>query len=296
MPMKSRILAVLGVLAIGIVVVISSQAIPAMAYWRHKPPQSTPTSVARTPTSVVSPTTTTTSKPKPTSTTTSGNPTSTINLSDWNNTSHWERADGYGNGGDFNVGWRADHATTSGSNLIITLDNQSCPSGCSGSPYASAELDSQARYSYGTYTVQMQAAKGSGIVSTFFTYINTGSNGQEKNDEIDVEIPGARPTTLEATYYKLGKSVEYTIQLPFDASAAMHTYSIQWLPNSISWIVDGQTLYTANGSPSTMPTTPSSFILNFWTGTSALNSWLGPFSYTSPLHVTYGSASFTPAS
>jgi len=219
-----------------------------------------------------------------------------LDLSAWNNTSLWTRDDGYTNGGDFNVGWRADHAIATGSQLAITLDNIPCPSSCSNEPYASGEMRTNAAYGYGTYTVSMQAASGSGIVSTFFTYINTTPNGPETNDEIDVEIPGARTNTLEATYYKLGgPGIEHTIALPFDSSLAMHTYAIEWLPNSISWIVDGQTIYTAVGSPATMPTTPSNLILNFWTGTSAVTSWLGPFSYTAPQHVLYGSASFTPA-
>lgn len=220
-----------------------------------------------------------------------------LSLNAWNDASLWTRDDGYTNGGDFNVGWRADHAVATGSQLTITLDNVPCPIGCSGEPYASGEMRTNAVYGYGTYTVSMQAAKGSGIVSTFFTYINTTPNGPETNDEIDVEIPGARTNTLEATYYKLGgPGVEHTISLPFDSSLAMHTYAIEWLPNSISWIVDSQTLYTATGSPATMPTTPSNLILNFWTGTSAVTSWLGPFDYTAPLQVIYGSASFTPAS
>jgi endo-1,3-1,4-beta-glycanase ExoK len=265
--MKARILTILAALALATMVIVSLRATSASAMGLRKTP---------TPTQGKSPT--------------------TINLSNWNDTSLWEHEDGYGNGGVFNVGWRADHATTSGSNLTFTLDNKSCPSSCSGYPYASEEFDTQALYKYGTYTVQMQAAKGSGVVSAFFTYINMSSNdSEEKNDEIDVEIPGARTTTLETTYYKLGKPTEHTIQLPFDASTAMHTYAIQWLPNSISWIVDGQTLYTATGSPSTMPTNASNLDLNFWTGTSELNDWLGPFNYTGPLHVVYGSASFTPA-
>ena len=143
----------------------------------------------------------------------------------------------------------------------------------------------------------MQAASGSGVVSTFFTYINTTPGGAETNDEIDAEIPGARPTTLEATYYKLGVNEgSHVIQLPFDASVAMHTYAIAWLPNSISWIVDGQTMYVASGTPNAMPTTPSNLTLNVWTGTTpTIVSWLGPFTYAAPLSVRYGSASFTAA-
>lgn len=222
----------------------------------------------------------------------------TIDLGNWNDASLWQKQNGYSNGGDFNVGWRADHAA--GYPLLdVTLDNRPCPSGCSKKPYASDELDSVATYGYGTYTVRMQTVKASGVVTTFFTYVNlTPSGNEETNDEIDVEIPGARTNTLEGTYYKEGGyGIEHTIKLPFDSSKAMHVYSIRWLPNAISWIVDGKTLYTAHGSPATMPTHPSNFILNFWTGdTKGIVYWLGPFHYARPLHALYESATFTPAS
>lgn len=220
-----------------------------------------------------------------------------VNLNKWNDTSLWQRQDGYTNGGSFDVGWRADHATVSGTTLDVTLDNRPCPSGCSKQPYASDELDSVARYGYGTYRVRMQTAKSSGVVSTFFTYVNLTPGGKETNDEIDVEIPGARTTTLEATYYKQGgPGIEHTIQLPFDSSAAMHEYAIRWLPDAISWIVDGRTLYTAHGSPATLPTHASNFVLNFWTGdTPGIVGWLGPFHYHHPLHVLYGAASYEAA-
>ena len=221
---------------------------------------------------------------------------SPLNLSNYNDATIWAKQDGYSNGGNFDVGWRADHATVNGSTLDIRLDNVPCP--CSGQPYASDELDSVSKYGYGTYTVQMQASASSGTVSTFFTYVNTTPGGAETNDEIDVEIPGARTTTLEATYYKLGvSSGAHVITLPFDASQAIHTYAIQWLPNSISWIVDGQTLYTVTGSPATLPTNASNLVLNFWSGnTTGIVNWLGALNYSTPLHTYYGSASFTPAS
>ncbi|MBV8153747.1 MAG: family 16 glycosylhydrolase [Candidatus Eremiobacteraeota bacterium] len=223
-----------------------------------------------------------------------------VNLSNWNDTSLWQKQNGYGNGGVFNVGWRADHAVVSGKTLDITLDNHPCPAGCSGAPFASDELDSTARYGYGTYTVRMQTAKASGVVSTFFTYVNltpSSSSKTQTNDEIDVEIPGARTTTLEGTYYKEGGAgVEHTMQLPFESSAGMHTYAIRWLPDSIAWYADGKLLYTAHGSPSTMPTHPSNLVLNFWTGrTVGIVRWLGPFHYRGALHALYDYARFTPA-
>lgn len=244
-------------------------------------------SASSTPSPTVKPTTTPTKAP------TLSPSAAPISLSAWNS-SLWIRSDGWSDGTGFNLGWRADHAVGVGPLLTLTIDNDSsaCPSACSSKPYAGGELQSAATYGYGTFQTDMQTSNAPGTVSTFFTYIDPTQTG--KNDEIDVEIPGARSTTLEATYYKAGGAgVEHTINLGFDSSKAFHTYGIQWLPNSISWIVDGKVLYTATGSPSTLPTIPPYFMINFWTG---VPSWLGTFQYSAPIHVQYKNPDFIPAS
>ena len=93
--------------------------------------------------------------------------------------SAWNKAT-WSNGGMFNCGFKADHAYFSGGNLVLKLDNVSS----SGKPYSSGEYRTNNTFSYGTYEVNMKAAKASGTVTSFFTY--TGSPW----DEIDVEILG----------------------------------------------------------------------------------------------------------
>src|SRR3982750_3769987 len=67
-------------------------------------------------------------------------------------TTRWTKADGWTNGGVFNCGWRADHATFSGGLMTLQLDNATCPSGCSGKPYASDEYRPNAVYGHGPFT------------------------------------------------------------------------------------------------------------------------------------------------
>lgn len=227
---------------------------------------------------------------------TSGNVSTTIDLSDFNS-GRWTRSDSYSNGGDFMVGWRADHAIAAGDelDLIIDDDGGQCPGQCSLKPFAAGEIRTTADYGYGTYQVDMQASNASGTVTSMFTYVdtNTTPNHAAVNDEIDIEIPGQSPTTLQATYYRHGGTPNtQSVALGFDASAAYHTYSIVWLPNSISWKVDGQQIYSVSGSIHTLPTRPGQFILNFWVGQTA---WLGAFTYTGPLTARYKNARFTPA-
>lgn len=202
-------------------------------------------------------------------------------------TTRWTKADGWTNGGVFNCGWRADHATFSGGLMTLQLDNATCPSGCSGKPYASDEYRTNDVYGYGTYTVHMRAANGSGIVSSFFIY-----NGSPW-DEIDIEFLGKDTTKMQTNYFTNGVGGHETlINLGFDASAALHTYLIVWQQGSISWYVDGTLVLTENGSRGALPTNPGKIMMNLWPGT-GVDSWLGPFTYTGPITAQYDSVQYT---
>jgi endo-1,3-1,4-beta-glycanase ExoK len=203
-------------------------------------------------------------------------------------TTRWTKANGWTNGGVFNCGWRSDHATFSGGLMTIQLDNATCPTGCSGKPYASDEYRTNDVYGYGTYTVRMRAAQGSGIVSSFFIY-----NGSPW-DEIDIEFLGKDTTKMQTNYFTNGVGGHETlINLGFDASAALHTYSIVWQPGSIKWYVDGTLVLTETGTRGALPTNPGKIMMNLWPGT-GVDSWLGPFTYTSPITAQYDSVQYAP--
>src|SRR6185369_13112513 len=88
-------------------------------------------------------------------------------------TSRWQKSNGWTNGGVFNCGWRADHIDFASGVMSLTLDNATCTAGCSGKPYASGEYRTLDVYGYGKFETRMKAAKGSGIVSSFFIYNQT---------------------------------------------------------------------------------------------------------------------------
>ena len=138
----------------------------------------------------------------------------------------------------------------SGGLMTLQLDNATCPTGCSGKPYASDEYRTNDVYGYGTFTVHMRAAKASGIVSSFFIYNGTPW------DEIDIEFLGKDTTKMQTNYFTNGVGGHETlINLGFDASAALHTYAIVWQSGSIKWYVDGVLVLTENGSRGPCPPT-----------------------------------------
>ncbi|HEY8940320.1 MAG TPA: family 16 glycosylhydrolase, partial [Cellvibrio sp.] len=62
-------------------------------------------------------------------------------------------------------------------------------------PYKAAEIYSKQTYKYGRYEMRMQVAKGSGVLSTFFTYKNGSEQPGVFWEEIDIEIFGKNNAT-----------------------------------------------------------------------------------------------------
>ncbi|MEU2296240.1 glycoside hydrolase family 16 protein [Streptomyces antibioticus] len=193
-------------------------------------------------------------------------------------TGRWHKADNWTNGSMFNVGWRADHTWFSGGVMGINLDNATCPSGCSGKPYASGEYRSNDLFTYGRFEARLQPVKRPGTVTGFFTY--TGPSDGQPWDEIDVEILGKNTTQMQTNYFTNGVGGHETvINLGFDASAGFHDYAIEWWnQGTINWFVDGKLVHQENGSRGALPTHPMRIMTNLWPGI-GVDSWLDPFVY-----------------
>ena len=79
----------------------------------------------------------------------------------------------------------------------------------------------------------------------------------------------------------------------FDASAALHTYGIEYRATSINWYVDGVLVHTENGSRGALPSHTMKLMMNLWPGI-GVDSWLGAFTYTGPLYAQADWLKYTP--
>lgn len=79
--------------------------------------------------------------------------------------------------------------------------------------------------------------------------------------------------------------------LGFDASENFHTYGFEWLPNKITWYVDGKPVYTAYND---IPKTPGKIMMNTWPGI-GVDEWLKPYNGKTPLVAQYKYISFDEA-
>ena len=146
--------------------------------------------------------------------------------------------------------------------LTLTLSKED-------SGYVGAEYRTQARYSYGYYSVSMKAASCPGVISSFFTYTNWPW------DEIDIEFLGDDTTRVQFNYFKNGVGGhEYVYYLGFDASEGFHEYGFDWQPDSITWYVDGQSVYQATAD---IPSTAGQIMMNLWNVDDSNADWAGKF-------------------
>ncbi|MBL8471971.1 MAG: family 16 glycosylhydrolase [Rhodocyclaceae bacterium] len=204
----------------------------------------------------------------------------------------WYVADGWHNGPPFNVGWRADHAQAGGGQLVLGIDATSCPAGCSGLPYASANVASNAVYGYGSVRGRLQAAAGAGLVTSLFTYV--GPDSGHAHDEIDIEILGQDTTRVQFNFFAAGSTGnEYVVDLGFDASAAMHDYAFAWSPTGIAWYVDGVLRHTVSAASVTLPSIPGQVMVNLWAVDGSATAWAGTYDGT-PALARYDYVGFTP--
>lgn len=190
-----------------------------------------------------------------------------------------QKADGWSNGYMFDCTWRADNVNFSDGVMKLTIgsDGDNASPKWSGGEYRTKEF-----FHYGMYEVSMKPIKNTGVVSSFFTY--TGPSDSNPWDEIDIEFLGKDTTKVQFNYFTNGVGDhEYVYDLGFDASEEFHTYGFEWLPDSITWYVDGKAVHKASEN---IPVTPSKVMMNVWPGT-GVDSWLGAYDQKVPLTAEY---------
>jgi len=163
--------------------------------------------------------------------------------------------------------------------------------------FSCAEIQTKARYGYGTYEIRMRVGAASGLVSAFFTYNGPEDGDRSTNDEIDFEFLGKDPNGVQLNYFTGGAGEHETVEsLGFDASTTMADYALEWLPDRLRWSVNGRLLREVRARPDKpIPSHPGKIMLSIWIGQGRdIESWLGPARYPGrPIAATFERIAFT---
>jgi beta-glucanase (GH16 family) len=157
-------------------------------------------------------------------------------------------------------------------------------SGNTEKPYGGVEYRSVEAITYGKVEASMRFAKGSGVVSSL-VLIYTPWPPDDWN-ELDIECLGN--TTGEVQFNHMinippadpaSEHLQFPekVDLGFDPTAAFHTYTIEWLPTSVRFLVDGVVVHEPTEEISRLAL-PQNILLTIWA--SDAPGWAGPIDAT----------------
>jgi endo-1,3-1,4-beta-glycanase ExoK len=210
-------------------------------------------------------------------------------LGDTHNDAFFYRSEYANPDGHYGGDWTHENISQSVEGVDLRVRRQQSRSG----PFTAGEMKTRKAYGYGRYEAVMRPAKGSGLVSSFFTY--TGEYEGNPHDEIDIEFLGLDTSRIHFNYFRKGRTGESaTFDLPFDASEADHLYAFEWTSEGITWYVDGEAYYRTPAGDQRIPKTPGNVIFNIWTGKPGMTAWHGKPTFDSSASAHYSCISFQP--
>jgi len=155
--------------------------------------------------------------------------------------------------------------------LVLTL-SPALPG--TGKYFMGGEVQRRKPTFYGQYEVVMTAARGKGVISSFFTY--TGPYFKAPHYEIDFEFLGRDTTKVWVNWFVDGKKLPgQWFDLGFDAAEGPHLYSFDWQPDSLSWKADGRELLRVTSDEMDIPSIPQKIYFNIWGGGEEQRKWSG---------------------
>jgi beta-glucanase (GH16 family) len=145
-------------------------------------------------------------------------------------------------------------------------------------PYKGAEIYSNQSYKYGKYEMRMRVAKGSGILSTFFTYKNGSEISGNFWEELDIEVFGKNNATTFQSNIITNNPKKYSEQVHspgYSMGDDYHTYVLEWTPDYVAWHIDGVEMRKSTGTQVSELTSAQSLRFNLWAAN--ITSWVGSF-------------------
>jgi len=153
------------------------------------------------------------------------------------------------------------------------------PAAAQNKPYKGGELLTQQQYRYGRIEVRMQVARGSGILSTFFTYKNGSEGAGTFWEEIDIEVFGKDNATSWQTNIITGSGTRQTTEAVHTYKRSLadgyNSYVLEWTPDYVAWKLNGREVRRVEGGQVLDLKSPQSLRFNLWAAN--IVEWVGEF-------------------
>src|SRR5690606_10120632 len=117
---------------------------------------------------------------------------------------------------------------------------------------SSAELYTEAAYSYGRFEARIRFAGGEGVVSSFFLWKDASETEDVFWNELDLEtIWGACELKTNALYGLPEANHTHSSGSAGGWCTQFLAYAFEWTPDYVAWFVDGTELRRETGADST---------------------------------------------
>ena len=142
--------------------------------------------------------------------------------------------------------------------------------------YKGAEVYSLQSVLHGRMEMRMRMIRGSGLLSTFFTYKNGSETAGTTWEETDIEALGKNDATTWQSNLITGNP-RMTSEQYYSATSSLadgyHTYTLEWAPNYVSWSFDGVMVRKTEGGQASSLINAASLRFNAWASDST--GWAG---------------------
>ena len=146
--------------------------------------------------------------------------------------------------------------------------------------YASAEIIAPGAYQYGRFEASIQFAAGSGVVCSFFLWKDGSEVEGTFWNELDFETVDADCQLKTNPYYGNPAQVHSETAAVATVCGAFHTFTYEWTPDYIAWLVDGAEVRRETGETAAAYRDNTAegmqFRFNIWPGDASFGGTFDP--------------------